>query len=107
VHIRRTEIPTLVKAYGLGIDGQLRGRGADVRDDPASDVARMPLGGRCRGPPTTPAIRNSPQGEIRADRRRGLLLEGRTSHARYATTPEVRSDAMQQDAEVRHETKTP
>jgi len=59
VHIRRTEIPTLVKAYGLGIDGQLRGRGAEVRDDPALDVARMPSGGRCRGPPTTPAIRTS------------------------------------------------
>jgi hypothetical protein len=61
VHIRRTEIPTLAKAYGLGIDGQLRGRGADVHDDPALDVARMPSGGRCRGPPTTPAIRTSHQ----------------------------------------------
>jgi hypothetical protein len=58
VHIRRTEIPSLVKAYGLGIDGQLRGRGADVRD-PALDVARMPSGGRCRGPPTTQAIRTA------------------------------------------------
>jgi hypothetical protein len=59
VHIRRTEIPTLVKDYVLGIDGQLRGRGAHVRDDPALDVARMPSGGRCRGPPTTPAIRTA------------------------------------------------
>ena len=107
MHIRRTEIPTLVKAYGPGIDGQLRGREADVRGNPALDVARLPSGGRCRGPPTTPAIRTAHRGEIRTDRRRGLLLEGRTSHARYGTTPEVRSDARQQDAEVRHETKIP
>lgn len=63
MHIRRTEIPTLVQAYGLGIDGQLRGREADARGDPALDVARdvprMPSGGRCRGPPTTPAIRTA------------------------------------------------
>jgi hypothetical protein len=90
VHIRRTEIPTLVKAYGLGIDGQLRGRGADVRDDPALDVARMPSGGPCRGPPRTPAIRTAHRGEIRADRRQRPAAGG----AHIAR--EVRDDAGSQ-----------
>ena len=95
MHIRRTEIPALVKTYVLGIDGQLRGREADVLGDPALDVARMPSGGRCRGPPTTSGIRTAHRGEIRADRRHDLLLEGHTSHARHGTTQEVRSDARQ------------
>ncbi len=107
MHIRRTEIPTLVKAYGLGIEGQFRGRGTDARDDPALDVARMPSGGRCRGPPTTPAIRTAHRVKFARIVVTACCWRGRTSHARYVMTPEVRSDARQQDAEVRHETKTP